>query len=75
VPGLHGTAVSWENHVVRRGSAFVVELGPGRADAERHARAVLALARSLRSRARSRIHPIGMRESRLRPRMVGLDGR
>lgn len=49
VPGLHGTAVSWENHLVRHGSAFVVELGPGRANAARHARAVLALARSVRS--------------------------
>jgi protein MpaA len=48
VPGLHGTATSWENDAVRSGSAFVVELGPGRADAGLHARAVLALARSLR---------------------------
>jgi protein MpaA len=47
---LHGTAVAWENHVVRGGSAFVVELGPGRADAPRHASAVLALARTLRQR-------------------------
>jgi protein MpaA len=47
---LHGTAVAWENHVVRGGSAFVVELGPGRAHARRHASAVLALARTLRQR-------------------------
>jgi protein MpaA len=52
VPGLHGTAVSWENHVVRGGTAFVVELGAGRADARRHASAVLALARSVRQRTR-----------------------
>jgi hypothetical protein len=39
--------VSWENHVVAGGSAFVVELPAGRADAGRHARAVRALARSL----------------------------
>jgi protein MpaA len=45
---LYGTAVAWENHEVRGGSAFTVELGPGRADAGRHASAVLALARSLR---------------------------
>jgi protein MpaA len=45
--GLHGTAVSWENHVVPGGSAFVVELHAGPADAARHARAVRALARSL----------------------------
>jgi murein peptide amidase A len=48
---LYGTAVAWENHVVRGGSAFVVELGPGRADARRHASAVLALARTLRQRS------------------------
>jgi protein MpaA len=47
---LYGTAVAWENHVVRGGSAFVVELGPGRADARRHTSAVLALARALRQR-------------------------
>jgi protein MpaA len=47
---LYGTAVAWENHVVRGGSAFVVELGPERADARRHASAVLALARTLRQR-------------------------
>ncbi|MEA2282545.1 MAG: murein peptide amidase [Solirubrobacteraceae bacterium] len=47
---LPGTAVAWENHVVHGGSAFVVELGPGRADARRHASAVLALARTLRRR-------------------------
>jgi murein peptide amidase A len=47
---LYGTAVAWETHVVRGGSAFVVELGPGRADARRHASAVLALARTLRQR-------------------------
>jgi protein MpaA len=48
LPRYHGTAVAWENHRVRGGSAFVVELPAGRADAGRHARAVLALARSLR---------------------------
>jgi protein MpaA len=50
VPHLHGTAVSWENHLVRSGSAFVVKLPAGRPDARRHARAVLALARRLRDR-------------------------
>jgi murein peptide amidase A len=45
LPAYHGTAVSWENRVVPAGSAFVVELAAGRADAERHARAVLAAAR------------------------------
>jgi protein MpaA len=45
LPDYRGTAVSWENHVVAGGSAFVVELAAGRADARRHARAVLAVAR------------------------------
>jgi murein peptide amidase A len=47
LPRYHGTAVSWENRVVGGGSAFVVELPAGRADARRHANAVLALARQL----------------------------
>jgi murein peptide amidase A len=47
LPRYHGTAVSWENRVVGGGSAFVVELPAGRADARRHASAVLALARQL----------------------------
>jgi protein MpaA len=47
LPAYHGTAVSWENLVVPGGSAFVVELAGGPADARRHARAVLALARRL----------------------------
>jgi protein MpaA len=47
LPAYHGTAVSWENLVVPGGSAFVVELAAGPADARRHARAVLALARRL----------------------------
>jgi N-acetylmuramoyl-L-alanine amidase/Zinc carboxypeptidase len=45
LPNYHGTAVSWENHTVP-GTAFVVELPAGPADAARHARAVLALARA-----------------------------
>jgi protein MpaA len=45
LPAYRGTAVSWENLVVPGGSAFVVELAAGRADAERHARAVIAAAR------------------------------
>jgi protein MpaA len=44
LPGYHGTAVSWENHVVPGGSAFVVELAAARVDAARHARAVRAVA-------------------------------
>ena len=42
-----GSVVNWENHVLPRSTAFVVELPAGRltsAATERHARAVLALA-------------------------------
>jgi murein peptide amidase A len=49
LPRYHGTAVSWENHVVRSGSAFVVELPAGPANAALHARAVRALARRYRA--------------------------
>jgi murein peptide amidase A len=45
LPGLRGTAVGWENHLVHDGSAFVVELRAGPAPAALHASTVLALAR------------------------------
>jgi protein MpaA len=45
LPNYHGTAVSWENHVVGGGTAFVVELRAGAAPVQRHVRAVVALAR------------------------------
>jgi protein MpaA len=45
LPNYHGTAVSWENHLVAGGTAFVVELHAGRAPVRRHVRAVVALAR------------------------------
>jgi protein MpaA len=45
LPDYHGTAVSWENRLAGGGSAFVVELAAGPADARRHAAAVLAAAR------------------------------
>ena len=48
LPGLVGTAVGWENHLVHDGSAFVVELRAGRANARLHADTVLALARRYR---------------------------
>ena len=47
LPDYHGTAVSWEDREVPGSTAFVVELRAGPADAARHARAVLALARRL----------------------------
>jgi hypothetical protein len=40
--------VGWENHLVHDGSAFVVELRAGRANARLHAGTVLALARRYR---------------------------
>ena len=45
LPNYRGTAIGWQNHLIRDGSAFVVELHAGPAPAERHADAVLALAR------------------------------
>jgi hypothetical protein len=57
LPAYHGTAVSWENHTVPGGTAFVVELRAGPADAARHAAAVLALARTARVRAAAAAAP------------------
>jgi protein MpaA len=48
LPRYRGTAVGWQNHLIRDGSAFVVELRAGPAPAKRHADAVLALARGFR---------------------------
>lgn len=48
-PDLPGTAIRWENRVLRRGTAWVVELPAGpltRRSAARHARAVIALGAS-----------------------------
>jgi protein MpaA len=45
LPNYRGTAVGWQNRLIPAGSAFVVELHAGPAPAERHANAVLALAR------------------------------
>jgi hypothetical protein len=45
--GLRGTAISWETHVVRESTAFVVEMPPGKISgnsATRQARAALTLA-------------------------------
>jgi N-acetylmuramoyl-L-alanine amidase-like protein/zinc carboxypeptidase len=51
-----GTAISWENHRDPGSTAFVVELPPGRlsrAATDRHARAVLAVARAVGGTARA----------------------
>jgi protein MpaA len=48
--GLRGTVASWQNHALRGGHAFVVELPAGRVSralARRNARAALAAARGL----------------------------
>jgi protein MpaA len=47
LPNYHGTAISWENHLLTGGTAFVVELHAGRAPVRRHVNAVLALARKV----------------------------
>jgi hypothetical protein len=47
---LPGTSPAWENHRLDRSTAFAVELPAGRlsaASAQRHARAVLAIAKML----------------------------
>jgi protein MpaA len=46
-----GTASGWENRELHHGTAFVVELRAGPADARLHADTVLALARRYRPRA------------------------
>jgi protein MpaA len=51
LPDYRGTAIGWENHLIRDGSAFAVELkaGPARpAPVRKHVDAVLALARRYR---------------------------
>jgi protein MpaA len=48
LPDYRGTAIGWENHLVRDGSAFVVELKAGAAPVRKHVGAVLALARRYR---------------------------
>jgi protein MpaA len=48
LPDYRGTAIGWENHLVRDGSAFVVELKAGAAPVRKHVAAVLALARRYR---------------------------
>jgi protein MpaA len=45
LPDYRGTAIGWQNHLIRDGSAFVVELRAGPAPVRKHADAVLALAR------------------------------
>ena len=49
LPNYRGTAIGWQNHELRDGNAFVVELHGGPAPAvRRHVNAVLALARKAR---------------------------
>lgn len=46
LPNYHGTAIGWQNNLVKDGTAFVVELEAGRAPVQRHVDAVVAAARS-----------------------------
>jgi protein MpaA len=46
LPNYHGTAIGWQNALVKDGTAFVVELKAGPAPVKRHVDAVLAAARS-----------------------------
>jgi protein MpaA len=46
LPNYHGTAIGWQNHLIKDGTAFVVELKAGPAPVKRHVDAVLAAARS-----------------------------
>jgi len=46
LPNYHGTAIGWQNNLVKDGTAFVVELEAGPAPVKRHVDAVLAAARS-----------------------------
>jgi protein MpaA len=48
LPNYRGTAVGWQNHLLRDGSAFVVELHSGKAPVKKHVDAVLALSRRYR---------------------------
>jgi protein MpaA len=47
LPNYRGTAIGWQNHLIRDGTAFVVELKAGRAPVQRHVDAVVALARRI----------------------------
>jgi murein peptide amidase A len=46
LPNYHGTAIGWQNNLVKGGTAFVVELKAGKAPVQRHVDAVVAAARS-----------------------------
>ena len=47
LPNYRGTAIGWQNHLLRDGTSFVVELQAGPAPVRRHVDAVLALARRI----------------------------
>jgi protein MpaA len=57
LPNYRGTAIGWQNRVIRDGNAFVVELHAGAAPAKRHADAVLALSRRLKNPFAVRLRP------------------
>jgi len=67
LPAYRGTAIGWQNHLLREGSAFVVELKTGRAPAKTHADAVIALARRVADEARGAAGAAGARVRGGRP--------
>jgi protein MpaA len=46
LPNYHGTAIGWQNNLIKDGTAFVVELKAGPAPVKTHVDAVIAAARS-----------------------------
>ena len=46
LPNYHGTAIGWQNNLIKDGTAFVVELKAGPAPVQTHVDAVVAAARS-----------------------------
>jgi protein MpaA len=70
LPDYRGTAIGWTNHLLRDGSAFVVELRAGAAPARTHADAVLALARRVAASARGAATPRAVSPRGATPRAV-----
>ena len=78
LPNYRGTATSWQNHTAPGTSAFVVELPAGAlsaASVRRHARAVLAVARSTRSATASAVAPAAKPPIQWSPIPFGADRR
>jgi protein MpaA len=63
LPDYRGTAIGWENHEVREGSAFVVELRAGRAPVKTHVAAVRALAKKVAMARAAARRPVATRRA------------